>query len=136
MVQEQSLEYWEVWYPEAGATGVLLARGLMDPAWAILFHSAPDVVTVEVRDERGHRLAYGMELRRTLFSPMCRFSREGERVLREGCWPGESDLGSTVLLPGGEVGILKSWWHAADKKEWRWQVEFSNSLRSPESQPA
>jgi hypothetical protein len=32
------------------------------------------------------------------------------------------------MLPGGEVGILKSWWNAPDHKEWRWQVEFYNSL--------
>ena len=128
MVQEQSLEYWEVWYPEAGATGVLLARGLMDPTSAVLFHSAPDTISVEVRNESGKRLSYGADLRRTLSSPMCRLRREGERVLREDIWPGESELGSIVLLPGGEVGVLKSWWHAEDKQEWRWQVEFFNSV--------
>jgi hypothetical protein len=31
-----------------------------------------------------------------------------------------------VLLPGGEVGILKQWWNAEDESAWRWQVEFSN----------
>ena len=31
-----------------------------------------------------------------------------------------------VLLPGGEVGILLSWWNAAGESEWRWQVEFYN----------
>jgi len=117
-----------VWYPDAGATGVSLARGLLDPTWGVLFHAAPDVINVEVRDEHGHRLAYGTDLRRTLSSPMCRLRREGEAIVREDTWPGESDLGSTVLLPGGEVGILKSWWHAEHKKEWRWQVEFYNSL--------
>jgi hypothetical protein len=34
-----------------------------------------------------------------------------------------------VLLPGGEVGILMSWWNADDRKEWRWQIELSNSVR-------
>jgi hypothetical protein len=35
-----------------------------------------------------------------------------------------------VLLPGGEAGILKSWWNADDRKEWRWDVEFYNQIRS------
>jgi hypothetical protein len=34
-----------------------------------------------------------------------------------------------VILPGGEVGILKAWWNAEDRKEWRWHVELYNSLR-------
>ena len=45
-----STEYWEVWYPKAGATGLLLARGLADATQEMLLHSAPEVVTVEVRD--------------------------------------------------------------------------------------
>ena len=36
------------------------------------------------------------------------------------------DLGRLVILPGGEAGILKSWWHADDHSEWRWQLEFYN----------
>jgi len=34
--------------------------------------------------------------------------------------------GAAIILPGGEVGILRSWWNAADGSEWRWQVEFYN----------
>jgi hypothetical protein len=33
------------------------------------------------------------------------------------------------MLPGGEVGILLDWQHAPDQKEWRWKVEFYNSIR-------
>jgi hypothetical protein len=33
-----------------------------------------------------------------------------------------------VILPGGEAGILKSWWHADDHSEWRWQIEFYNHI--------
>ena len=40
--------------------------------------------------------------------------------------PADHDLGSPVLLPGGEVGVLLSWRNAADESEWRWQVEFYN----------
>ena len=42
--------------------------------------------------------------------------------------PTEADLGKTVILPGGEAGILKAWWHREDHKEWRWQLELYNRL--------
>jgi hypothetical protein len=40
--------------------------------------------------------------------------------------PSPGDIGSVVILPGGEAGILKSWWNADDETEWRWQLEFYN----------
>ena len=123
------LEYWEVWYPKAAATGLLVGRGMIDPAQAVIVHAAPNVLTVEVKDENGMRLAYGKDLEMTGDTPMCKLSRQGERVAREDIWPTEQDYGTLVLLPGGEVGKLLEWWNAQDKKEWRWQVEFYNSLR-------
>jgi len=128
-MEKHRLQYWEVWYPKAGATGLPCARGLLDHTDEILLHAAPDVLTVEVRDEDGHRLAYGQDLVQTQSSPMCRLRRRQEGVKREDIWPTDADLGLPVLLPGGEVGILKAWWHADDRMEWRWQVEFYNSLR-------
>lgn len=130
MSANQNLQYWSIWYPKAAATGVLLARGLMDPTDELIFHAAPDVLTVEVTDAQGNRLAFGQDLEQTTESPMCRLRRVAERIQREDFWPGDHDTGKLVLLPGGETGILKGWWHAADKKEWRWQVEFYNSNRS------
>jgi len=126
---KDALEFWEVWDPRAAATGVLIARGHMDPTNSVILHSAPDVATVEVSDSHGARLAYGADLDRTQQSPMCRLRREGASITREDIWPQEEDLGSVVLLPGGEAGVLKSWWHADDHMEWRWQVEFYNSKR-------
>jgi hypothetical protein len=123
------MQYWQVWYPKAAATGMLLARGLLEPTEVLLLHAAPDPITVEVFDEQGYRLAYGKDLERTEPSPICRLRLEGNSVVREDCWPTERDIGSVIMLPGGEVGVLKSWWHANDKKEWRWQVEFYNSIR-------
>jgi len=123
------LQYWEVWYPRAAATGVLIARGGMDPTDTLILHSAPDVVTVEVSDSRGTRLAYGADLERTQPSPMCRLRRNGASVTREDIWPLAEDIGTLVILPGGEVGVLKSWWNAEDRMEWRWEVEFYNSRR-------
>jgi hypothetical protein len=60
---------------------------------------------------------------------MCRLRREGASITREDIWPQAEDVGAVVMLPGGEVGILKGWWHADDRTEWRWQVEFYNSRR-------
>jgi hypothetical protein len=124
-----ALEYWTVWFPQAAATGLLLGRGLVEPASVMLVHAAPKVLTAEVTTQAGQRLAFGQDLAHTLESPICRLRREGERVTREDIWPGEADLGCLVLLPGGEVGTLKAWWHAADRQEWRWQLEFYNTLR-------
>jgi hypothetical protein len=55
--------------------------------------------------------------------------RKGEVITLENGWPTQSDIGRVVLLPGGEAGILKAWWNAEDRKEWRWQIEFYNSNR-------
>jgi hypothetical protein len=123
------LEYWEVWYPRAAATGVLITRGQLEPTETILLHAAPEVITVEVSDNEGRRLAYGADLERTLDSPMCRLRRDGGAIARQDIWPSSGDLETPVMLPGGEVGILKSWWNAEDRMEWRWQVEFCNSRR-------
>jgi hypothetical protein len=124
-----NLEAWEVWFPSAGATGMLVGRGRIDPTDVLLVHSVPDVITVEVHDDAGNRVAYGGELKRTLSSPVCRLTRKGGSISREDIWPTERDYGLPILLPGGEVGILQSWWNADDRLEWRWQIELYNSRR-------
>jgi hypothetical protein len=129
VMTENALEFWEVWDPRPAATGILVARGQIDHIDTVILHAAPDLATVEVSDSHGVRLAYGADLERTQQSPMCRLRRAGASITREDIWPQEEDIGSVVLLPGGEAGILKSWWHAEDRMEWRWQVEFYNSRR-------
>lgn len=131
MDQDHPREYWTVWFPKAAATGLLLARGLMDATPTLLVHAAPDFITVEVSDPAGRRLAFGSDLPRTQESPICRLRRAGEHIEREDLWPTAADLGALVLLPGGEVGVLLAWWNAPDRTEWRWQVEFYNCI-SPE----
>lgn len=121
--------YWTVWYPKAAATGMLLGRGLLDPTEQLLLHAAPQVISVTVTDVNGRRLAAGKDLEATQTSPMCLLQRDGDAVIRRDLWPGAAEHGLPVLLPGGEVGILQSWWHAEDQKEWRWQVEFYNRIR-------
>lgn len=129
MDTQQTLQYWAIWYPKAGATGILIGRGLIGPTDELLFHAAGEVITVEVTDAAGNRLAYGKDLRQTNSTPMCRLRREGDRIFREDIWPTEEDLGLLVFLPGGEVGTLKAWWNSEDQKEWRWQAEFYNTIR-------
>jgi hypothetical protein len=125
-VAEQLVE-WDLWYPKAGATGIPFARGRAgQPAEVMLVHAAPEVLTVTVRDHDGRVLAAGKDLRATDETPITRLTRRGDRVEREEIWPGERDLGSLVLLPGGEIGRLIQWWHADDRSEWRWQIELYN----------
>jgi len=50
----------------------------------------------------------------------------GDTISREDRWPTDADLGSVVILPGGEAGILTAWWNAEDGSAWRWSVELSN----------
>ncbi len=128
------LQDWDVWYPQAGATGIPFARGRVDPTPIMLVHAVPPVVTVTVREfhdpnHASSRVAKGVDLPATAQTPMARLTIHDDRVLREDIWPNQADIGLPVLLPGGEVGILRQWWNADDYLEWRWQVEFYNCCR-------
>lgn len=118
---------WEIWYPDAASTGLLVARGRLDPTEVLWLHAAPPVVTVTVRDHNDHPIASSESLARGGERlPMTRLWVAGTAVRREDRWPNDADLGAPVILPGGEIGILTAWWHAADEREWRWSVEFYN----------
>ena len=108
---------------------MLFARSKVNPRDTqdrVLVHAAPPRLDVIVRDLAGTVAARGDGLERRQPGPMSYLVREGDRIRLEDGWPTQSDLGGVVLLPGGEAGILKSWWHADDHSEWRWQVEFYN----------
>ena len=126
MNTRSQLQIWDLWYPQAGATGVSFARGRLDATNILLVHAAPPVLTVEVRSESGDRIAYAKDLAQTADRAMARLTVWGEQITREDLWPTEDDIGQLVILPGGEVGRLISWWNAEDGSEWRWQVEFYN----------
>lgn len=122
-------ETWELIFPAAGAAGLPFARTKLDPADAgdrVLVHAAPPTLDVLVLDEAGTTVARGAGLERGAEGPMSFLVRTGERIALEDGWPSDADLGRLVILPGGETGELTSWWHAPDKSEWRWQVEFYN----------
>jgi hypothetical protein len=126
------LETWDLWYPGPGATGLSFARARVragDVSDRLLVHAAPQLLQVTVRDQAGRQVASGDRLERHQPGPMSFLVRRGGSITLEDGWPTEQDIGRVVILPGGEAGILKSWWHAEDHKEWRWQVEFYNQSR-------
>ena len=120
------LQIWDLWYPQAGATGVSFARGRLEATKVLFVHAPPPMLTVEVRSEDGKRLAYAQGLAQTADRPIARLALQNEAIQREDLWPTQMDIGQLVILPGGEVGQLISWWNAQDGSEWRWQVEFYN----------
>lgn len=123
---EQIANTWDLWIPDAGARGVSFARGRLDATDVLLVHAAPDKLRVEVQDDSGKRVAMAESLARTQDTPMARLTMRNGTIAREDIWPSESDLGMPVILAGGEIGILQRWWHADDKQQWRWQLEFYN----------
>jgi hypothetical protein len=126
------LETWDLWFPGPGATGLPFARTLVnanDVKDRVLVHAAPKQLDVTVRDHSGAVIASGKGLERHQPGPMSFLVRQRETIRLEDGWPTDADIGRVVILPGGEAGILKHWWHADDKKEWRWQIEFYNQIR-------
>ena len=127
------LETWDLWFPGPGATGLPFARARVnaaDVAERVLVHAAPQKLQVTVRDQSGSVVAKGEGLERHQPGPISFLIRSGATITLEDGWPTEQDIGRVVILPGGEAGILTSWWNADDRREWRWQVEFYNQSRN------
>ena len=122
----EKLEIWDLWYPDAGAQGLPFARGRLRASEVVLVHAAPETLRVEVRDDRGAPIAQGDGLRSTAKTPITRLRRRGQTIEREDIWPEEADIGTPVILAGGEVGVLTVWWNADDHSEWRWSIELYN----------
>ena len=121
------LHTWEVWYPGAGATGLPIARARIDPVEVAWVHAVPRKVSITVRQGDDRVVARGEGLSRPGgYKPMTRFTLSGDEITREDRWPTNADLGSIVILPGGEAGVLTAWWNEEDGSAWRWSVEFSN----------
>lgn len=117
---------WEIRSSEGGMLGLEVAKSVMAPADCVLAHSLPSEVEVVVRDDADHVVAQATSLAADGDTPMARLHIDQGSVRRSQVWPDATDTGRPVILPGGEVGILQSWWNAEDGSEWRWQVEFSN----------
>jgi hypothetical protein len=125
-MNEKPVEVWDLIYPKAGATGIPFARGRIEAQEVILVHAAPEVLTVQVFTGDGALKAQGEDLRAQAETPITRLTCSAGKIEREDIWPKADSVGLIVLLPGGEAGVLKSWWHAPDHSEWRWTVEFYN----------
>ena len=126
MIDPQPVETWDLWYPGAASTGLPVARGRLDPTDVLWVHSAPKKLDLTVRRFDGGVRARGQVGREGAYVPMTRLALDGAHVSREDRWPAADDVGSLVILPGGEVGTLIEWWNAADGSEWRWRLEFYN----------
>ena len=123
------MQTWELWYPDAAASGLSFARCRVDPTGVLWVHAAPPKLAIVVRDGDDHVVARGDPAeRRSPRTPMTRLWVSGGAVLREDRWPDDGDLGAVVVLPGGEAGTLVSWWNSPDHAEWRWRLEFYNRL--------
>lgn len=126
MAKQLPTQIWDLWYPHAASAGLAFARGRMEPTNVLWVHAPPRSLSVCVLDANGTVLSQGKDLEQTADRPMARLTRKGAEVTREDLWPTNQDLGQFVILPGGEIGTLQSWWNAEDGSEWRWTVEFYN----------
>jgi hypothetical protein len=119
-------QVWDIRSTEGGSLGLAFARARVATTGQLLAHALPRTISVEVCEEDGRRVAVAERLEADGDSPMARLTVEGHSIRREQVWPDGSDIGTPVILPGGEVGTLTAWWNADDHSEWRWSVEFCN----------
>ena len=126
---------WELRNPDGGALGLEFARGASAPTDTMLVHAAPSRVHVEVRTWEGELVAKGRNLTHDEVAHMTKLTISEGKVRRVNLWPEEGDIGTPVILPGGEVGILTGWWNDDVGQEWKWTVEYSNRARKPLKPP-
>jgi len=117
---------WQLRSVEGGSAGLEFARSAIDPSRTVLVHAAPSRLDIEVLANGERLIAIGRDLRPGDGgdTPMTRLVIDGTRVLRSQLWPDDEDLGSVVLLPGGEAGVLQSWSTDADRSSWTWSLEL------------
>src|SRR5207244_967283 len=83
-LETKPFQTWELWYPEAAATGLPFARARIDPTNVLWAHAAPDMLAVTVREGDGRGIARGDSLRRSGAQlPMTRLALGGDGVTRE-----------------------------------------------------
>jgi hypothetical protein len=118
---------WQLRSAEGGSAGLEFARSAIDPSRTVLVHAAPSRLDVEVLANGEHLIAIGRDLQpegEEGDTPMTRLVIDGTRVLRSQLWPDTADLGSVVLLPGGEAGVLQSWVTDPERSSWTWSLEL------------
>ncbi|MGY1637318.1 hypothetical protein ACI78V_11760 [Geodermatophilus sp. SYSU D00742] len=123
---------WNLRSRDGGMNGLEFARATTAGGFSrVLVHAAPAHLQVEVVAEDDGLVVRGDADRDGDYSPITLLRLEGGSLTRSEVWPGPELLGLPVLLPGGEVGVLTAWEHAADRSWWRWSVEFSNHTGRP-----
>jgi hypothetical protein len=119
---------WEIRSSDGGMNGLEFALATLAQTPVLLAHALPDKVDVTVRGDDETVVAKAQGLEAQAQTPMARLTLADGEVRREDLWPGEAEIGLPVVLAGGEVGILRSWWHADDRSAWRWTLELSNQV--------
>ena len=123
---------WDLRSRDGGMNGLEFARATTAGGFArVLVHAAPASLSVLVTADDGTRQGGGDADRDGDYTPITLLELTPDGVRRAELWPGPEHIGLPVLLPGGEVGILTAWEHAADRSWWRWSVEFSNHTGRP-----
>lgn len=123
-MSEQQL--WDLWVPDIAAQGLSFARGRSSETETLLVHAAPSQLSVDVFTDQGVLLARGRNLTRTDDTPMAKLQQQGNQIIREDIWPTAAEQGLPVILAGGEIGILRSWWNDPERQEWHWTIELYN----------
>ena len=80
-------ELWDLWFPNAGATGLSFARcrvGADAAADRVLVHAAPRHLEVVVRNDQGDVVAEGRGLRRGAPGPMSLLLRDDATIRTAG----------------------------------------------------
>ncbi|MDP9429354.1 MAG: hypothetical protein M3Q47_11000 [Actinomycetota bacterium] len=123
---------WSLRSRDGGMNGLEFARATTAGGLPrVLVHAAPARLSVEVVADDGTVVLRADADRNGDYSPMTLVELADGAVRRTEVWPGPELRGLPVLLPGGEVGVLTAWEHAADRSWWRWSVEFSNHTGRP-----
>jgi len=125
--------FWDIRSRDGGMNGLEFARCTTAGGFArVLVHAAPARMAVEIRAGDGTGIATGDLDRDGGYVPMTLLTVDDGALRRSEVWPSEEHHGLPVLLAGGEVGMLREWWHAEDHSWWRWTLELSNHTGQPD----
>ena len=135
---------WTIRTSDGGATGLEFAQARLEARHrSILVHASPSAIDVDVTSNGSQLIATGRDLRADGSAPMSRLRIEGLRITRTDVWPADADLGSIVVLHGGEAGELLTWETDDELLHWTWSLRFrgrgdriNERRRDPSRRPA
>ena len=116
---------WTIRTSDGGATGLEFAQARIEAEHrSILVHASPSAIDVDVTSNGSRLIATGRDLRGDGSAPMSRLRIEGLRITRTDVWPSDDDLGTIVVLHGGEAGELLTWETDDELLHWTWSLRF------------